>query len=93
MKGSSAYHDTTIDRKRDYLEFWNRIKASEHICIEYLQVALENYFKNKSNMVNDLPDSQYREAERVLIEKIEQRYHELRKIIHQIEMSCICILH
>ena len=79
MKGSPGYYESARKRDQDYFKFWKEIKENQHLAIGYLRLALGEYFKNKSNTIDDKPDNDYLVAEKNLIEKIEQRYRELSK--------------
>jgi len=42
-----------------------------------LRLALDNYLENKTNILNDLMDKPYKEAEKQLYDAIEKRYLDL----------------
>lgn len=82
IKGASGYFDSGRIRDREYFDFWDNVFRYKYLGPEYLQSALDAYFKNKTNDVTDRKrDPEYEEAERNLIKIISIRYNELQKEI------------
>jgi hypothetical protein len=79
IKGSPGYFDSGRIRDREYFDFWDNILRNKYLGPNYLQVALDNYMKNKTNEVSvKTRDPEYEEAEKYLIEMIIMRYKELQ---------------
>lgn len=79
MKGSPGYLNSAQKRDKEYFEFWEKIETHQHLGIKYLRDALEEYQKNKSEQIGEMPDPNYEKSEKQLFERIEQRYNELIK--------------
>lgn len=80
MKGASGYFDSGRLRDREYFDFWDNVLRNKYLGPDYLQLALDDYLKNKTNDVNDRNhDLKYDEAEKILIEKTIMRYKDLQK--------------
>jgi hypothetical protein len=84
MRGAPGYFDSTRPREQLYFKFWDDIRRYKYLGPEYLQSALDTYFKNKVNDISRLPpDNAYQSAETELFDRIKQRYSELQKELAQ----------
>jgi hypothetical protein len=77
MKGAPGYINSALKTDKDFHEFWDKIEENQHLGVDYLRIALEKYQDNTVNEIGAKPDPEYEKAKNELIEKIEQRYHEL----------------
>ena len=47
IKGASGFFDSGRIRDREYFHFWDNVLRYKYLGPEYLQSALDTYFKNK----------------------------------------------